>query len=261
MQRRLKTIAALASGLVLAAYTSSASAALIQLTQERALTANASAGVGGAPVTDNKSEASAALGSFDRSFTSHAQVGQPPGIGWAIGDAAASHALQVGPTSIAGTLAVDAHARHVGGTVAAEADSDWSTTFRVDQPMPFDLTGRLRMDVSSVDHPGDFSLGLLFQRRADGSGSSELLYGFAINGPGGLGARYDQPVNVSGTLEPGYVYTLITGLSGDTSPVSGPGADRHAFGDITFNLTAVPEPSAAAVLALGATLVLRRRRV
>lgn len=264
MQRTIAAIAALASAMIVSVHAPAASAAIIQLTQERSLTSEASAQVSGPAVEDNKADASAALGSFDHSFTSHAEAGQLPGIG-VTADAAASHAVQVGPTSISGMLAGESHIRGAGLGVmsSAEGRSSWSTTFRVDQPMPFNLTGRLRMFAPPTSGtPTNYSLGFFFRRLADGASQEETLYIRTISGSGSLGggANNDEPVNVSATLEPGYIYTLIGGVGGDMRYDGGVGGEKTVVGDISFNLNAVPEPSAAGALAPGATLLLRRRR-
>jgi hypothetical protein len=71
-------------------------------------------------------------------------------------------------------------------------------------------------------------------------------------------------VDFSGVLDTGYVYSFAATANAFRGSSSGP-ITPTVFGEttsqITFTLTAVPEPTAAGVLALSATLLLRRRRV
>lgn len=260
MRRNELFIVSLASALVLLPHAGRASAALIHLTQDRALTANTSAEVSGTPVTDNKGETSAELGPFDRSLTSHAEaVATPPAMGRAVSDAAASHAVQFAATSITGALAADGHIQQAAGRPSAQVNSSWNTTFRVDRPMPFDLTGRLRMSAGpTTGSPVGYTLAFTFWR-SDGT-LNEPIYFYGSSGQAGLsGFGADEAVNVSGTLEPGYVYSMSATVAGNMQAEGTVGADKRVAGDISFSLTAVPEPSAAAGFAAFSGALLRRR--
>ena len=72
-----------------------------------------------------------------------------------------------------------------------------------------------------------------------------------------------RPVDLDGVLEPGYVYRLAATASASTNtpaPLGDVATGGRTTSDVTFTLTAVPEPSAAAVLAIGAAATLGRRR-
>jgi hypothetical protein len=248
-----------------------APAAAVQLTQARSLNTSASAKAFGppAPSTDADHDSSDALGAFDRSVTSSASSSgrppDPPFLSSASGSATARQSVQLAPTSISGSFVGDAQARSLVASSGGTATSSWSTTFRVDRPTPFDLDGELSVRNSAAS--GAFtsatnSASLRFTRRADAGDAEETLYSFVLDVvpmPGGAGSR---PVDLSGVLEPGYVYSLA-GSAAATRDSSAP-VVVQAFGQttaqVTFTLTGVPEPAAAGVLALAAAVGLRRKR-
>lgn len=258
-----KAFAAVAASLL---WAPTAPAGYVQLTQTRAITTTASAVVSGFPsVDDRDTETSDALGSFDRSVTSSAAAGIPaPPFNNASGWAEASQAVQLAPTSISGTFVADANASSRLGRAVSEASSTWSTTFRVDQPTPFDLDGRVRVrdPIDVLLTQATSTLSLSIARRADVGGAEETLSSFPLLGPPSPGFTSERLVDVAGVLEPGYVYRLaVTAHLSETASLP---ADVQIGGqlisDVTFTLTMVPEPSTA-VVAAGLTVgILRRPR-
>lgn len=107
---------------------------------------------------------------------------------------------------------------------------------------------------------GNGIVSLNFSRQADAGGAEETLYTVSLNQPNSDNSR---TVDLSGVLEPGYVYSLAATADASRSSSSLP-VPPTFFGQttstVTFTLTTVPEPAAAGVLALSATLLLRRRR-
>jgi hypothetical protein len=264
-------IMAFAGAVVSLVPAAAALAGYVQLSQTRSLNTSASANLGGqTPTTDADSETSDALGSFvDRSVSSSASaagpIPNPPFFVSSTGSGTARQSVQLAPTSISGSLVGSASAASTLAESSGTANSTWSTTFRVDQPTPFDLDGTLSVHnvapiaaYTSATHDASLSL----SRQADGGGAEQLLYN--VSAPPFGGIDQFRPVDFSGVLEPGYVYRLaVTAAASRTNsslPVSVRiGADTTT--EATFALTAVPEPAAAGALALAAGLVLRRRRV
>ena len=243
---------------VLLACATSARAAYIQLTQERLLTAHTTAQ---GRDEDNQRESSAALGSFNRAFyASSTFEAPPPGREASWGTALASQVVNYNPTAINARLDLDVHAWHQLGTSTAEAWTDWRTTFRVDQPTDFHLVGDVLLrDFGNLGTTGSNGWGVSLSGSPDDAGAGpHLIYADGRFGPFAGG---DQDIDIRGTLRPGYVYTFYAGLMSFKSTEGGIGLDKRVTGHADVNLFFVPEPSAAALLALGATMVLRRRRV
>ena len=238
-----------------------------QLTQTRSLSTGASAeSFGVTPQTDADSETSDALGSFsDRSVTSGAsafsQIPNPPFFASGNGTATARQSVSLAPTSITGTLVGDASAGTRVAAASGTATSSWSTTFRVDQPTPFDLRGGLGVqniaEVMSYTTPSHNAF-VSLSRRPDAGGDAQALYDVSV--PPFFSSR---PVEFSGVLEPGYVYSL-TATAGasrtNNSFVVSAQIGGSTVTTVTFTLTTVPEPAGTGVLMLGAALLLRRRR-
>jgi hypothetical protein len=103
---------------------------------------------------------------------------------------------------------------------------------------------------------------LSLSRHSDAGGAEETLYNATLS-PQFIGPAFIRTVDLSGVLEPGYVYRLDATAAATRTmfvPIETQiGASSAAAA--TFTLTTVPEPAAAGVLALSATLLLRRRRV
>jgi len=229
-----------------------APASYLQLTQERSLTANASASTPGAPVNDPKSETSTDLGSFDRSFTSSAAAPRPnfPGE-FARASASASQAVTFGGSSIGGQFQINGSTGTLsaGETASTGNSTRWTTRFTVATPTPFQLNGHMNLQSGGLGSFGSQSISFGFF----GDGAGEYFFS-----RGGLAA--DFPIQASGDLQPGHVYTLSAQIEG--GKFGGATSDDFAktvTGSINFTL-AVPEPaSAAGVLALGLLATLRRR--
>jgi len=236
-------------------FAASAPAAYMQLTQDRALTALATASGPGTPaVSDPQTETSTALGSFDRSFTSSARVQRinfPNEFAQAA--AAASQAVTFGPESIAGQFLISGFTGQLAAleTAGSTASSQWSTRFGVDKATPFRVSGEGSLQTGGLGSIGTSSVTFAFN--GDGPGESFV-------GQGGIGGT--GPFDVSGVLQPGHVYTLIARIEAQKS--GGPLGDdfqKDFNGNIHFTL-AVPEPaSAGALLTAGVLASLRRRRV
>ena len=233
-----------------------ARAAYIQLTQDRVLIAHTTAGSSPIPTTDgdNQRETSSALGSFNRAFSaSSTYEAPPPSQGTSGATALASQVVNYNPTAINARLDLDIHAWHRGGASSAESWTDWRTTFRVDQPTDFHLVGDVLLrDFGNLGTPGlnSWFVSLI--------GSADAHY---VNGGAGPFWGADQDIDIRGTLRPGYVYTFSAQLTAFKATEGGIGLEKRVTGHADVNLFFVPEPSGAAALALGATLLLRRRRV
>jgi len=256
-------IMAFAGAVALLVAAPAARAGYVQLTQTRSLDTGASASFG-TTADDADSDHSEALGSFDQSITSTASNGDflPPNFYGGSGTGVARQSAQLTPTSISGSFIGDAQATTTSAASSSRANSTWSTTFRADQPTPFDLDGRMSaQDVSVVGFTGGNAAGsLTLSRHADAGGPEVVLYSVALPPfPGGI----PPTVDFSGVLEPGYVYSLAATAMASRENQS-LGHPRAVYGQtittVTFTLTAVPEPAAAGVLALVAALALRRRR-
>jgi len=235
-------------------FAAAAPAAYMQLTQDRALTALATASGPGTPaVSDPQTETSTALGSFDRSFTSSARVqriGFPNEFAQAA--AAASQAVTFGPESIAGQFLISGSTSQLaaGETAGSTGSSQWSTRFSVDKATPFHVSGQGSVQMGGLGSIGTSSVTFAFN--GDGPGESFV-------GQGGIGGT--GPFDVSGVLQPGHVYTLIARIeAGKGGGPLGDDFQKDFNGNLHFTL-AVPEPaSAAGVTTAGLLASLRRRR-
>ena len=194
------------------------------------------------------------------------QIPNPPFLASASGYGTGRQSAQFSPTSISGSFVGDAGTQARVARSNGSAPSTWSTTFRVDQPQPFDLDGRLSVrDNEPIRGFTSFTnnASLSFKRQADAGGPEETLYSFSIVLPPCPGGTSERPVDLTGVLEPGYVYTLAATAAATrtASALSTPvQVSAQTLSEVTFTLTTVPEPAAACVLALGAVLALRRRR-
>ena len=249
---RLTCVAAGIVGLTVMGFAADAPAAYLQLTQERALSARATASVPGAPVDDPKSETSTALGSFDRSFTASAAVPRPNWPGeFARADASAGQAVVLGGSSIEGQLRINGTTGTLapGETASTAVFSRWTTTFTVDTPTPFQLSGHMSLQRDGLGSPGTQAIVFSFS----GSGGESFF------NQGGIGA--ELPIAASGVLQPGRVYTLNALLDGQNSAGgSSDGFSKDVTGSINFSL-ALPEPgSAVGLVGLGLLALVRRRR-
>jgi hypothetical protein len=238
-----------------------ARAAYLQLTQDRILVAHTTAGPTPVGTTDedNQRESSPALGSFNRAFSASSRFEAPPPSQNSSGaTATASQVVNYNPTAINARLDLGVHAFHSGGASSAESQTNWRTAFRVDQPTDFHLVGDvLLQDFGNLGTAGFNSWSVSLIGAPDAGGEADFIYG---NGGGGPFAGADQDIDVRGTLRPGYVYTFAALLTASKATEGGVGIDKRVTGRTDINLFFVPEPSAAAVLALGATLLLRRRQ-
>jgi hypothetical protein len=239
-----------------------ARAAFIQLTQDRILAASTSAqSMGAGPAPDNQRETSSALGSFDRAlYSSSAAQAPPPNQGSSGGTASASQYAHYNPTAVNARMDLDVHAFHSGGSSTAGSETNWRTTFRVDTPTEFHLSGRVFLrDFGNLGTAGFNSWSFFFSGRPDAGGETVTFFG---DGGGGPFVGADRPLDIRGMLQPGHVYTLGGLLTAGKSTEGGVGLDKRVTGFIDANLFFVPEPSGAAVLALaaGAAVLPRRRR-
>lgn len=262
MQRRITAVAALTSALLVVGYAPAASAAIIHLTQERLLVAHTTAGPSPLSPThdDNQRETSPALGSFNRDLSaSSTYQAPPPSQNGSWGTASVSQVVNYNPTAINARLDLAIRAWHAGGASSAEGQTNWRTTFRVDQPTDVHLVGEVVLrDFGNLGTTGSNSWSVFLTGAPDAGGEIHHVYG---DGGGGPFAGADRDLDVRDTLRPGYVYTFGALLTAAKATEGGVGLDKRVTGHADVNLFLVPEPSAAAALLLGATLMLRRRRV
>jgi hypothetical protein len=238
-----------------------ARAAFIQLTQERILVASTTAQAGGSSAApDNQRETSSALGQFGRNFyASSFASAPPPGLDRSWGTTAASYFAHYNPTAINAGMDLEVSARHSGGSSTAAGETNWRTTFRVDTPTEFHLTGEVVLhDLGNLGSPGFNSWSFFFSGVPDAGGETVTFYG---DGGGGPFTGADRDLDIRGTLQPGYVYTLGGLLTASKATDGGVGLEKRVTGHIDADLFFVPEPSGGAVLAMAAgAIVLPRRR-
>ena len=237
-------------------FAAAAPAAYLQLTQDRVLTAHATASSlgSGSSADDPKTETSNALGSFDRSLTASARV---PRFNFpnefAQAGASASQAVTYGPESIGGVFEISGFNGTLapGEAAGSDAASQLTARFGVDKVTPFHFTGDASLQRGGLGSLGTGSFTVAF----NGDGPGESFYG-----DGGIGGG--RTIDVSGVLQPGHVYTLIAQINAGKGGTGVSDEFQKEFnGNIHFTL-AVPEPaSAGALLTAGVLASLRRRRV
>ena len=240
-----------------AAWAGRASAAVIpyeQLTQTRQLDAHVTArSPAGVEETDGASEPSSALGSFARSMSFRIDHPfTPPDPARATVEATAAQEVYFGDTAIFGTLTHRSHVQAVSYTATASSGSSWGTTFTVAQETPFSLKGRVTSQSVATLGPGTFSAGFVFNGQGPNNASEDFVH-FGVSGTVG---EVDQPLDASGVLHPGWVYTISAGVSG-MKDVTSPSGDKVGEGRIDFALT-VHEPGAGVGL-VGLAILLGRR--
>ena len=126
-----------------------------------------------------------------------------------------------------------------GGTATSTGMTSFSATFQVSTPQGFTLIGTLGPSLGSDD--------VTFSQGAD------VLYQASVNGT--LTDYGSAPVSFSLLLTPGVPYTLAVTSSQTNND------DTPEQGINSFSIRAtVPEPSTAALLLIGASGVMRRRR-
>jgi hypothetical protein len=260
--QRFATMQAAIVGLAVAVGAGGARAAVMpytQLTEDRNISVrNTVSGPNGSVVLTD-SESSNAPGTFFRSM-SFDQTGQSPGSGPPPrATVTADQGVVFGETSIFGSVGLNIG---ISGepTAGGEGNTATNSTFRVDQPTPFSLDGRLRLSADVPRGQGQYFIGFSLTGTGPGGETEEFVQlNRGIPPSVGFGANLDEPLTASGTLLPGWTYRLATNISGFANVTRFFGQGEFIDGHVDFALT-VPEPGAAVGLGMVAAGTLLRRR-
>jgi hypothetical protein len=262
MRRLTRAVAFAATIAVSAALGASAGAAVMpytQLSENRQISVrDVVSGPNGEMVLTD-SESSTAPGTFFRSMAFD-QTGQSPGSGPPPhATVSADQGVVFGDTSVFGSVGLTIG---ISGepTAGAEGNTATDTTFRVDQPTPFSLDGRLRLSADVPRGQGQYFIGFDLTGTGPAGETEEFVrLNRGIPPSVGFGANLDEPLSAAGTLLPGWTYRLGTSISAFANVSRFFGQGEFIDGHVDFALT-VPEPGGLAAAFVGAAVLLPPRR-
>jgi hypothetical protein len=138
--------------------------------------------------------------------------------------------------------------------------SDLSLTFALDEPMPFELSASISGSTVVFPPPDLGGMGGMSARIALLDGTGAVVAELARSSPhGSPPSQFDETELFSGILQPG-TYTLrarAEGIAAADQYFPGPESGFASFG---LELSIVPEPAPAGLVALGLALLAARRK-